>query len=235
MPAEGSKRARPGRRYSALVGLAFLVLIVIATLNTVRTQSGGILGLTKGDRGTPLPEFAVPNAVDGPLDKDANIAQDDCSTSQNPCPTEADRTPACEIPRKGAIRVCDFFDRPLVLSFWFTKGADCLPTQDVVNRVAARYRGRVNFLSIDVRDDPQTVHDIVAQHGWTLPVGYDRDGAVSDLYRVGGCPTIAFAYPGGILAFAKVKSDTDQLSEPALTADTRRLLRDSRARERQSR
>ena len=32
-----------------------------------------------------------------------------------------------------------------------------------------------------------------------MPVGYDRDGAVSDLYRVGGCPTVAFAYPGGIL------------------------------------
>lgn len=236
MPAEDPKRSGPsGRRYATVVGVAFAILVVIATLNTIRTESGGILGLTKGDRGVPLPEFAVPNAVTGPLDKDANIFQDDCSTSQNPCPTEADRTPACEIPRKGAIRVCDLFDRPLVLSFWFTKGADCLPTQDVVNRVAARYRGRVNFLSINVRDDPQTVRDIVAQHGWTIPVGYDRDGAVSDLYRVGGCPTIAFAYPGGILAFAKIKSDTDQLSEPALTADTRRLLRDSRARDRQGR
>jgi thiol-disulfide isomerase/thioredoxin len=235
MPDKESRRAGPSRRYSALVGLAFLVLIVVATLNTIRTQSGGILGITKGDRGMPLPEFAVPNAVDGPLNADANIFQDDCSTSQNPCPTSARRTPACEIPRHGAIRVCDLFNRPLVLSFWFTKGADCLPTQDVVNRVAARYRGRVNFLSIDVRDDPQAVRDIVAQRGWTIPVGYDRDGAVSDLYRVGGCPTVAFAYPGGILAFAKVKSDTDQLTEPELAADVNRLLRASRARARQSR
>ncbi len=236
MPGESPKRSgAPSRRYATVVGVAFAILVVIATLNTIRTQSGGILGVTKGDRGMPLPEFAVPNAVDGPLDKDANIAQDDCSTSQNPCPSDAVRPSACEIPKAGAIRVCDLFDRPLVLSFWFTKGADCLPTQDVVNRVAAEYRGRVNFLSINVRDDPRAVRNIVAQHGWTIPVGYDRDGAVSDLYRVGGCPTIAFAYPGGIMAFAKIKSDTDQLSEPALTADVTRLLRDSRARERQSR
>lgn len=88
-----AKRPSPGRRYSALVGLAFLILLVIATVNTIRTQSGGILGVSTGDRGMPLPEFAVPNAVTGPLDKDANIAQDDCSTSQNPCPSEASRPP----------------------------------------------------------------------------------------------------------------------------------------------
>lgn len=233
MPAEGSKRAGPSRRYATLVGVAFVVLIVIATLNTIRTENGGSLGVSKGDRGMPLPEFAVPNAVTGPLDKDANIFQDDCSTSENPCPSGASRTPACEIPRKGAIRVCDLFDRPLVLSFWFTREADCLPTQDLINRAAARYRGRVNFLSIDVRDDPASVRSIVAERGWTIPVGYDRDGAVSDLYRVGGCPTVAFAYPGGILAFAKI--GVDNLSGPKLVADIERLERDSRARARQSR
>jgi len=228
-----------GRRYSTFVGIAFLVLIVIATLNTIRTQSGGTLGVSENDRGMPLSGFAVPNALTGPLDRDANIAQDNCSTSQNPCPSDARRPPACKIPRKGAIRVCDLFDRPLVLSFWFTRGADCLPTQDVLDRIARRYRGRVNFLSIDVRDDPSNVRAIAEDHGWTMPVGYDRDGAVSDLYRVGGCPTVAFAYPGGILAFAK--AGTEELSNPpgqndpqALQAgiqdDVQQLIRESRAR-----
>jgi thiol-disulfide isomerase/thioredoxin len=223
--------SKPSRRYSTFVGLAFLVLIVVATVNTIRTQGGGTLGTSKDDRGMPLPEFAVPNARTGPLDKDANIAQDDCSTSQNPCPSDARRTPACEIHVTGAIRVCDLFNRPLVLSFWFTRGANCLPTQDVVDRVASRYRGRVNFLSIDVRDDPTDVHNIVAQRGWRIPVGYDRDGAVSDLYRVGACPTIAFAYPGGILAFAKI----GEVSEPRLVGEVQRLMRESRNRAAQGR
>lgn len=120
-----------------------------------------------------------------------------------------------------------------MLSFWFTKGADCLPTQDIVNRVASRYRGRVNFLSVDIRDDLDEVRKIVLERGWTIPVGYDRDGAVSDLYRVGVCPTVAFAYPGGILAFAKV--GTDELSESQIAGDVERLLRLSRARARVSR
>jgi thiol-disulfide isomerase/thioredoxin len=240
--AQDQSSKSQGRRYSTFVGIAFLILIIVATLNTIRTQSGGTLGVSGGDRGMPLSEFAVPNALTGPLDRDANIAQDNCSTSENPCSDP--RTPACEIPNAGAIRVCDLFDRPLVLSFWFTRGADCLPTQDALNTLARKYRGRVNFLSIDVRDDPSDVRSIAQDRGWTMPVGYDRDGAVSDLYRVGGCPTVAFAYQGGILAFAK--ASTEELSRPpgendlralsaGLEADVKRLLHQSRAHEAEDR
>jgi thiol-disulfide isomerase/thioredoxin len=228
--APGQPSKGTGRRYSTFVGIAFLVLIVVATVNTIRTQSGGTLGVVGEDRGVPLSEFAVPNALTGPLDNDANIAQDNCSTSENPCPAEAKRPSACRIPlpRSKAIRVCDLFNRPLVLSFWFTRGADCLPTQDVLNQLSRTYRGRVNFLSIDVRDDPSDVHSIAEQHGWTMPVGYDRDGAVSDLYRVGGCPTVAFAYPGGILAFARAGNDVT--TESQIASDVKTLLSQSRAR-----
>jgi thiol-disulfide isomerase/thioredoxin len=239
-PSKGS-----GRRYSTFVGVAFLILIVVATVNTIRTQSGGTLGVDGAQRGMPLSEFAVPNALPpGPLDKDANVYQDDCSTSENPCPSGSQRTPACEIklPPSKAIRVCDLFNRPLVLSFWFTRGANCLPTQDALNAVSEKYKGRVNFLSIDIRDDPSGVRSIATDHGWTMPVGYDRDGAVSDLYRVGGCPTVAFAYPGGILDFAK--ASIAALSQPptesgslraGIERDVKTLLRQTRAREAEGR
>jgi hypothetical protein len=218
---------RAAGRYSMFVGLAILALIVVATVNTLRTDSRGILGVSEDARGRPLAEFAVPDAR-GTVDADANIAQDDCETAANPCPADQRRTPACRIDAAGAIRVCDLFDRPLVLSFWFTRGADCLPTQDVVDSVYRRYRGRVNFLSIDVRDDLGTVRDIIEEHGWRVPVGYDRDGAVSDIYHVGGCPTVAFAYPGGI--FQDAVASVGELTEERLTADVGRLIRQSRRR-----
>jgi thiol-disulfide isomerase/thioredoxin len=236
----------PGRRYSTFVGIAFLVLIVVATVNTIRTQSGGTLGVDGAERGIPLSEFAVPNALPpGPLDADANVYQDNCATSQNPCPSDAKRTPACEItehPPSKAIRICDLFNRPLVLSFWFTRGANCLPTQDALNAVYEKYRDRINVLSIDIRDDPADVRSIAQAHGWSMPVGYDRDGAVSDLYRVGGCPTVAFAYPGGILDFAR--ASIAELSEPqtesgnlraGIERDVKTLLRQTAAREAESR
>lgn len=219
--------ARPGSRYSIYVGIAFLVIVVIATVNTVGNEEGGILGTGDDERGTPLAEFAVPD-LRGTLEGDANVFQDDCESGETPCPEADRRTPACEVDLTGVIRVCDHFDRPLALSFWFTRGADCLETQDVFDLVARRFRGEVNFLSLNVRDERDEARQIVEERGWSVPVGYDADGAVSNLYRVGVCPTVAFAYPGGILASAKIGGE--ELDLKAMTAEVEGLIRDSRRR-----
>ena len=207
-------------RYSVGVGLLFLALIAFVAIQTL---TGGnddeTLGLDKLEARWPLPEFAVPAAA-GPLEGDANVAQDDCGSVGIPCPEEPPRKPACRITTRGALRVCDYFDKPLVLSFWFSEGGGCVDQQDVVDRVYRRYLGRVNFLSLDVRDDRGTLRKILAERGWRMPVGYDRDGAVAALYRVGGCPTFAYAYPGGTLQAASI----GELSAAGLERRVRRLL-----------
>jgi len=191
-------------RYSLIVGLLFLAVIVVATVNTLEGGGGGeTLGLDRFPARWPLPEFAVPLGS-GQLEGDANVAQDDCETSEVPCPDGSQRTPACRIETAGAIRVCDLFERPLVISFWFTKGNGCAEQQDVVDDVYRRYRGRVGFLSLDIRDDRDRLRELISQHGWKMPVGYDRDGAVASLYAVGGCPTFAYVYPGGTLQSASI-------------------------------
>jgi hypothetical protein len=191
-------------RYTLVVGLLFLAVIVVAAVNTIGNGGGGeTLGLDRLPERWPLPEFAVPAAA-GKLEGDANVAQDDCETSAIPCPEGSRRTPACRIDLPEAIRVCDLFDRPLVISFWFSKGENCVGQQDLVQRVFRRYRGRVGFLSLDIRDDRDTLRELIRERGWTMPVGYDRDGAVAGLYGVGGCPTFAYAYPGGTLQSASI-------------------------------
>jgi len=215
-------------RYSLVVGLIFAAIIVIAVLNTLENKDEGTLGLDKVAEHWPLPEFAVPNAAGQLLEGDANVAQDDCETSQAPCPDSARRAPACRIRTPGAIRVCDFFGRPFVLSFWFSRGGnDCTDQQSVVDRAYRRYRGRVNFLSLDIRDDRSTVRELIERNGWKMPVGYDRDGAVAGLYRVGLCPTFAYVYPGGTLQEASI----GELTAPQLEARVDGLLQATRAAE----
>lgn len=215
-------------RYSIIVGLIFLAIIVVATVNTLRGGGGGeTLGLDRLPERWPLPEFAVPRA-DGRLEGDANVSQDDCETSQTPCPQSSVRQPACRIDLAGALRVCDFFDRPLVLAFWFSRGgSDCTEQQDVVSEVDRRYGGQVNFLSIDVRDDRNTVRELIRRRGWKMPIGYDRDGAVAGLYRIGLCPTFAYVYPGGTLESAGV----GELSAVQLEARVDELLKATHAAE----
>jgi hypothetical protein len=198
-------RPKAVSRYSLFVGLAFAALAVVAILNAVQSDEGGVLGADpEGNRGQPIPEFAAPEAVSGP-DLDANIAQDDCESGRNPCPADQVREPACRVQIEGAIRVCDLFDRPLAISFWFTRGGDCLPTQDAFAEVAAGRGREINFLSVNVLDDREDLARIVTERGWQLPVAHDADGAVSNIFGVGICPTIVLAYPGGIQHAAEIK------------------------------
>ena len=218
---------RPGARYPVFVGIAFVVLIAYATFNTITNDDDGLLGAEDSERGRALAEFAAPD-VRGDLIADANVFQDDCETADNPCPEDAQRTPACRITERQALRVCDFFDRPLAISFWFTGGADCLAEQDAFDEAARRYAGEVNFLSINIRDEIEEVRTIVDERDWSVPVGWDRDGAVSNIYRVGLCPTLALAYPGGILQSAEIGADV--FTGVALTESLDGLLAESAAR-----
>ena len=223
-PGRGQGRPRPAAIYSAIVGLVFIAVIAVAGVNLLSNEDSGVLG--SGDEGDlPLAQFAVPDARSD-LEGDANIAQDDCESPGIPCPEADRRTPACEVQVPGAIRVCDLFDRPLVLSFWFTRGGDCEAQEDAFETVYRRFRDRVNFLAIDVRDDTDEVRRLISERGWTHPVGLDRDGALSNLYRVGGCPTFVYAYPGGILESTTI----GELDEQQLSARVEKLIEASRER-----
>jgi hypothetical protein len=227
---ESRDRPKAASRYSAFVGVAFLVLVVVAIVNAIGSEESGILGADPDDRrGEPVAEFAVPNVLSG-VEADANVAQDDCESSRNPCPEDEVREPACEVDAEGAIRICDLFDKPLAISFWFTRGGDCLPTQDNFDRVAAERGDEFNFLSVNVLDEAADVEAIVRERGWEVPVGHDRDGAVSNLFGVGVCPTIVLAYPGGILHEAEIRptelgfstGEIDQLLDDLLAASEKR-------------
>lgn len=186
--------ARSARPYTAIVGALFVVLIVVAVVNGLLTSGGETLGVDP-EPGEPLPEFAVPEAR-GPLEGDANVAQRGCE-EEGTCPDGS--TPACEIEEPRAIRVCDLFDRPLAISFWFTRGTECAQHEDLVDRAWRRHRDEVGFLSVNVRDDRDLVRRLARERGWRMPVGHDADGAVSNLYGIGVCPTLVLARPGGRL------------------------------------
>ena len=211
--------------YSLLVGIAFVAVIAVAGVNLLHNDDAGVLD--PGNAGWPLPQFAVPDAR-SELTGDANIAQDDCNVGAVPCPDSERREPACGIKVKGAIRVCDLFDRPLVLSFWFTRGGDCETQEDVFEAAYRRFKGEANFLAIDVRDSRDEVRGLISSRGWTHPVGLDSDGALSNLYRIGGCPTFLYVYPGGILRTVSI----GQLDEADMDRNVRALLTASRERAR---
>jgi hypothetical protein len=212
---EDAKRAT--RPYSVVVGVLFLIVIGITTVNLLNNNSSGPGGLTDG---TPLPRFAAPSATGG-LDGDANVFQNRKQAGK-------DHVPACDVKNPGAIRICDYFDRPLVLTAWFSKcGGHCEPQLDRVERIRARFPG-VAFVGLDIRDSKEKARKAVIEHGWGFPMAVDRDGAVGARYSVGIGPTTFFAYPGGDLMSKAI----GELDEPALVARVRELVRVSKKRKR---
>lgn len=198
-----------GSRTSMFVVLGVTLVLVLAVVLffAFRGKESGTVGIGPAGIGEQVAPFAVPEAASD-LDGDANIDPDE----------------ACSVEVEDAIRVCDYFDKPLVLSFWFTKGVSgCDDQQDVFDELGDRYRGEVGLLSINVRDDRDKVRDLIEEHDWQVPVGYDRDGAVSNIYRVGGCPTFLFIKTGGILKNAEIQ----RMTLPELDAQVRSLIKAS--------
>jgi hypothetical protein len=202
--AEEARRA--ARPYSVVVGVLFLGFLVFVGINTITNDTPGPTGLQAGRE---LPKFAAPSAT-GSLEADSNV----------------DDEQACRIDVEGAIRICDYFDRPLVLVAWFSKcGGHCEPVLDAVERIRGRFPD-VAFVGLDIRDSVQEARAAVSEHGWGFPMAVDRDGAVGLLYSVGVGPTIFFAYRGGVLAGKAL----GEVTEEELTERVRRLVRTSRKR-----
>jgi hypothetical protein len=195
------------RPYSIAVGVLFLGFIVFAGINALSTDNPGPTGLQSGSR---LPPFAAPSAT-GSLEGDSNV----------------DAKKACKIKLRDAIRICDYFDRPLVLVAWFSKcGGHCEPVLNAVERIRERFPD-VAFVGVDIRNSLDEARDSVEENGWGFPMAVDRDGAVGLLYSVGVGPTTFFAYPRGVLAGTAL----GELSEEELIDRVERLQRTSRKRQ----
>ena len=209
-PAGRPEVPRPGNKYAWAVGiLMVMVLAVVLFVQTIPNRGEGLTGPEPGSR---LEAFAAPNAL-GDLEGAANVCQ------RRPCPEQAGRVPACEVVSDEVVNLCELRKRPLVLTFIFDRGADCLPQVDRTERVRGEVEG-VRFATLYFsRKDRDELRELVARRGWRQPVALDEDGAVANLYGLGGCPITIFARRGGRV----VETRIGNLTESQLRRSARRL------------
>jgi hypothetical protein len=154
-----------------------------------------------------------------PRGEDANVAREGDSG-------DLGKRPACEVRGPQVLNVCQLAERgPLVLAFLAVPAKSCRRQLDLIDRVRGRFPD-VQFAGIGIRGDRKELGDLVDEHHWGFPVGHDRDGVVSNLYAVAGCPTLTFAYPGGIV----MRSTVGSLDERGLVRHLRRLVTGARER-----
>ena len=206
---EAEQARRAARPYAVAVGVLFLAVIVFVSVNTISNKPIGL------GAGAAAPKFAAPSAT-GTINKDANV----------------DPKKACNVKAPGVIRICDYFNRPLVLTAWFSRcGGHCEPQLDRVQRIRRRFPG-VAFVGLDVRDSLDKARRKVTDRGWTFPMALDRDGAVSGLYGVVVGPTTFFIYPRRRPGQSGVVREVvrHELDERDLVAQVQALVRASQRR-----
>jgi AhpC/TSA family len=211
-PVKPPEVPRPGNKYAWLVGI--LMLMGLGVLLFAQTLPNAGKGLRGPEPGSTLRPFAAPSAL-GNLEGDANVCQ------REPCPEQSGPRPACEVTSDEVVNLCELRERPLVLTFIFDRGADCYPQVDRTERVSSDVDG-VNFATLFFTGkEREEVRRLVESRGWRQPVGVDQDGAVANLYGVGGCPTTVFARPGGKVQATKLGN----IAEDELRRRAERLLR----------
>lgn len=189
-----------------VAGVAAVIALTYITLNTLRTEGRSSRGVTSGQK---LPPFAAPFAVGGE-DADANVAVEPDSGAQG-------ARPACDVRGPRILNVCELSERgPLALAFFAIRSRRCEDQVDVLERAARSVPG-VQVAAVAVRGKREDVASAVRARGWRMPVGWDRDGAVANLYSVALCPTITFVGSDGrvkstALRFLDERALRDRLS-----------------------
>lgn len=203
---EHQQAPRPSSVYSWVVGIVFLLVIIVVGINSIPNAGEGLRG---PERGSLLPEFAAPLAT-GTVDADVNVKRSEDGQG---------KTIACNVRLKSALNGCDLRAHPTVIVFAGTRGADCLPGLDRIERVRAEFP-QVKFVGILIRMGRKDAAEHVRKRGWRFPVAYDRDGQLTNVYGVGVCPATVFARRGG-----KVRTtELGTLSIGQLRAQIRRIL-----------
>jgi hypothetical protein len=173
-------------RYGWFVGVVLLLALAYITLNTATSHRASSTGLARGVR---MPPFAVPLAL-GALDGDANIAT-------RPNQKGAGKRPACRVRGAQILNVCQLYERgPVALAFFATRGASCESQLDRLDALRPAY-GAVQVAAVAIRGNRDDLRGDIRRRGWRFPVGYDRDGALANLYGVAVCPQITLADRGG--------------------------------------
>ncbi len=166
------------RRYRWSIGIFGLTLVVIFSVWSFVRNGVGSPGVAAGK---PLHHFVAPLATSG-IDKDANA------------------TPRCDPahPNPLGLNVCG--RQRLVLAFFVTDSLPCLRQVDALQTLAGTRAGRgLQFAAVAVHADRRSTLAQVRRRHWTIPVAYDRDGSIGELYGIQVCPIVELAGSTGVV------------------------------------
>ena len=107
-------------------------------------------------------------------------------------------------PEGNAVRLSDFFGKPIVINFWATWCGPCKSELPAFDAVAKKYAEEAEFLMVNLTDGYQEKKaDVLAfleETGYSFPVYYDTDQSAAMTYAPQSIPMTVLIYADGSAA-----------------------------------
>lgn len=113
----------------------------------------------------------------------------------------------------NAVKLSDYFGKPIVLNFWASWCPPCKSEMPHFDEVYNELKDDVLFLMVDLVDGAQETEakgkKYIADNGFTFPVLFDLDSDAAYTYAIRSIPTTIFIDKDGNIA-AGVKGSIDE-------------------------
>jgi hypothetical protein len=189
--------------------IALIVIGSIVSLTRLFSASGPVG--SENLIGQPVRPFAAPLAGSG-IGADSNIftkaeAKNNGSTA------------ACDVQIPGSFNSCEELKGTAIITFWHAGKANCERQVDEVEKLVAE-DPKIKAVAVAFENSLNDASDAASSHDWRhVKVAVDRDGAVSSIYDVTGCPSTFFVRNGviravrlGLLDRAELKREIAQVT-----------------------
>ena len=106
--------------------------------------------------------------------------------------------------------------QPVAFVFWASWCPECRRQLPEINGAAEKYKGKVQFYSINTNDSQSDAAAYVKKAGINFPVLVDVSGAVADSYGIIGVPTVILIGEDGLVKSTDldVRRIDDYLQKP---------------------
>ncbi len=106
----------------------------------------------------------------------------------------------------------DLRGKPVVLNFW---ASWCPPCRAEMPLIEAAYRDQswkekgVQFLTVNLDDDPSRSRQLMSDSGYSFPFVLDATSSIGEAYNVYGIPSTFFIDSKGVIVLTKVGAFAD--------------------------